>query len=59
MLVTLRKKWSRGHPSPRWPNYISDLAWSSRGVEPVEISEIAENRISCFGYLVRIYYRIS
>jgi len=26
---------------PRWSNCISDLAWSSLGVEPAELSEIA------------------
>jgi len=31
MLATLKRKWSRGRPSPRWPNYISDVAWSRLG----------------------------
>jgi len=35
----------RGHPRPRWSNYISDLAWSRIGVEPPELSEIAVDRV--------------
>ena len=31
----------RGHPRPRWSDYISDLAWSRLGVELAELSEIA------------------
>jgi len=34
----------RGHPRPRWSDYISDLAWSRLGVEPAELSEIAVDR---------------
>jgi len=34
-------KWSRGHPSTRWSEYISELAWSHLGVEPAELPEIA------------------
>jgi len=34
----------RGHPRPRWGDYISDLAWSRIGVKPAELSEIAVDR---------------
>jgi len=34
----------RGHPRPRWSDYISDLAWSRLGVEPAEVSGIAVDR---------------
>ena len=34
----------RGHPRPRWSDYISDLARSRPGVEPAELSEIAVDR---------------
>jgi len=46
-LVCLAKpteKRFRGHPRPRFGNYISDLAWSRLGVEQVELSEIAADR---------------
>jgi len=35
------RKRARRRPRPRWSNCISDLAWSSLGVEPAELSEIA------------------
>jgi len=31
----------RGRPRDRWHEYISDLAWSRLGVEPVELLEVA------------------
>jgi len=31
-------------PRTRWRDYISDLAWSSLGVEPAELSEISVDR---------------
>ena len=34
----------KGRPRTRWCDYISDLAWSRLGVEPAELSEVAENR---------------
>jgi len=34
----------RGHPRPRWNEYISDLAWSCLGVEPAELTEIDVDR---------------
>jgi len=34
----------RVRPRTRWRDYISDLAWSSHGVEPAELSEIAVDR---------------
>jgi len=40
-LFKLTGKQPRGHPRPRWSNYISTLAWSRLGVEPAELSEIA------------------
>ena len=39
------------HPGTRWRDYISDLAWSCLGVEPVEVSEIAVDR-EIFGVLL-------
>jgi len=33
-----------GRPRARCSDYISDLAWSSLGVEPAELSEIAVDR---------------
>ena len=41
MLAKTTEKRPRGLPSPRWSNYISNLAWSRLGVEPAELSEIA------------------
>jgi len=40
MLVTLKRKWSRGHPSPRWPNYISDVAWSRLGTWASKLEDV-------------------
>ena len=34
----------RGHPRPRWSEYISNLAWSRCGVELAEPSEIVVDR---------------
>jgi len=34
----------------RWCDYISELAWSRLSVQPVELSEIAEDR-ELFGVL--------
>jgi len=34
----------RGHPRPRWSDYIFNPAWSRLGVEPAELSEIAVDR---------------
>ena len=35
----------RGRPrSTKWRDYTSDLVWPRLGVEPAELSEIAENR---------------
>jgi len=34
----------RGHPRPRWNDYVSDLAWSRLGVEPAGLSETAVDR---------------
>ena len=37
-------KRSEVRPMTRWCDYISDLAWSRLGVEPVEVSEITVDR---------------
>jgi len=34
-------EWPRGHPTTRWSDYISNLAWSHLDVEPAELSEMA------------------
>ena len=34
-------KWPKVCPRTMWRDYISDLAWSRLGVEPVELSEIS------------------
>ena len=44
LLATPAGKRPRGRPRTRWRDYISDLAWSSLGVEPAELSEIAVDR---------------
>jgi len=44
LLATPIGKRPRGRPRTRWPDCISGLAWSRLGVEPAELSEIAENR---------------
>jgi len=31
-------------PRTRWRDFITDLAWSSLGMEPAELSEIAVDR---------------
>jgi len=33
-----------GRPTPRWSDYISDLAWTHFGVESAELLEIAVDR---------------
>jgi len=34
-----------GRPRIRWRDYTLGLAWSHRGVEPAELSEVSENRV--------------
>jgi len=43
LLVAFTRKRFRGRPKTRWSDYISDLAWSCLGVEPAELSKVAEN----------------
>jgi len=43
-LATPTAKRPRSWPSSRWSDYISDHVWLRLGVEPAELSEIAENR---------------
>ena len=31
-------KWPRSRPRTRWPDYISDLTWSRRGVDPRKLT---------------------
>jgi len=42
MLVKPTGKQPRGRPRTKWSDYISDLARYRRGVDPAEISEIAD-----------------
>jgi len=44
LLHTPMRMLLRGQPRTRWRVNISDLAWSRLGVEPAELSEVAENR---------------
>jgi len=46
----------RGLPSTRWIDYISDVAWSSLGVELAELSEVTVDR-EIFRELPRAKYR--
>jgi len=39
-----QEHWPFHRPSTRRSDYISDLAWSSHGVEPAELSEIGVDR---------------
>ena len=45
--------YTRGRPRAKWRDYISELAWSRRGVNPAELSEIVENR-EVFPFLQRV-----
>jgi len=42
LLAAPREKSTKGKPRTRWHDYTSNLAWSCLGVEPAELSEIAE-----------------
>jgi len=44
LLATLMGKRPRGRPRTKWSDYISELAWTSLGVESAKLSDIAVDR---------------